>query len=203
MKTRLLPALLLAATAFAPAALAQNGKPDAEGFIRDWLVLAPLPIGDGGGADAIDKQQFPTEAQPAAAEGEVQKIGGKEFTWEKVAAKAFYLDFRELHPAQGEQVVGWAVAYVVCPAEKTDLTLRMNSNDQGKVWLNGKMVVKFTDTRTLEKDGEDSAKNVTLKKGVNVLVLKVANEENNWQGSVRFLDAAGQPVTDLKIATKP
>lgn len=79
----------------------------------------------------------------------------------------------------------------------------MNSNDQGKAYLNGKELVKFTDTRTLEKDAEDTAADVTLKKGVNVLVLKVVNEENNWQGSVRFLDKAGQPVTDVKIETKP
>jgi hypothetical protein len=79
----------------------------------------------------------------------------------------------------------------------------MNSNDQGKAYLNGKELVKFTDTRTLEKDADDAATNVTLKKGVNVLVLKVANEENNWQGSVRLLDAAGKPVTDVKVQTAP
>jgi hypothetical protein len=31
----------------------------------------------------------------------------------------------------------------------------------------------------------------------------VVNEENNWQGSVRFMDKAGKPLTDLKIETKP
>ena len=199
---RSIPLLALLAFTALPA-LAQNGKPDAEGFIRDWLVLAPLPIGEGGGGDAIDKKQFANEASPAAKEGAAQKIGSKELAWEKTAAKDFYIDFKALHPEQSDQVLAWAVAYVVCSAEKTGLTLKMNSNDQGKVWLNGKELVKFTDTRTLEKDAEDSAANVTLKKGVNVLVLKVANEENNWQGSVRFLDAAGKPVTDFKVETKP
>lgn len=197
------PALLAALLLVAAPLAAQNGKPDAEGFIRDWLVLAPLPIGDGGGGEAIDKKQFATEALPAAKEGEVQIADGKQLTWEKVAAKDFYIDFKELNPTQSEQVVAWAVAYVVCAAEKTGLTLRMNSNDQGKAFLNGKELVKFTDTRTLEKDGENSATGVTLKKGVNVVVLKVVNEENNWQGSLRFVDAAGKPVTDLKIETKP
>jgi hypothetical protein len=203
MKSPFLPALaLLVATALPVSA--QNGKPDAEGFIRDWLVLAPFPTGDSSsGGDEIDKKQFATEAQPAAKDGAVQKVGDKELTWTKTAAKDFYVDFKELHPAQSEHVVAWAVAYVVAPAEKTGLTLKMNSNDQGKVYLNGKELVKFTDTRTLEKGAEDSAEKVALKKGVNVLVLKVANEENNWQGSVRFLDAAGKPVTDLKVATQP
>jgi hypothetical protein len=182
---------------------AQNGKPDAEGFIRDWLVLAPLPIGDSSGAIEIDRKQFAEEAKPAAKDGVVQKAGGKDLMWEKVASPTFYLDFKELHPTQGEQVVGWAVAYIVAPADQSGLTLKMNSNDQGKVYLNGKELVKFTDTRTLEKEAEDSATSVSLKKGVNVLVLKVVNEENNWQGSVRFLDAAGKPLTDLKVATQP
>jgi hypothetical protein len=183
-------------------ASAQNGKPDAEGFIRDWLILAPLAI-DGSGADAIDKKQFADEAQPAAKDGASQSIGSAQLTWKKTTTPAFYIDFRELHPTQGEQVCGWAVAYLVSPDEKSGLTLKMNSNDQGKVYLNGKELVKFTDTRTLEKDAEDSASGVTLKKGVNTLVLKVVNEENNWQGSVRFMTSTGKPVTDIKVETKP
>lgn len=203
MKTPVLLSSLALLAATASTTLAQNGKPDAEGFIRDWLVLAPLANPDGSGADALDKKQFAEEASPAAKAGAVQKVAGKELAWAKVASANFYVDFKELHPSQSEQVIAWAVAYVVCAAEKPGLTLKMNSNDQGKVYLNGKELVKFTDTRTLEKDAEDTAADVTLKKGVNVLVLKVVNEENNWQGSVRFLDKAGQPVTDVKIETKP
>jgi hypothetical protein len=202
MKIPLLPAFSLLVASSLPS-FAQNGKPDAEGYVRDWLVLAPLSIGDSSGGDEIDKKQFAEEASPAAKDGAVQKIGSKELTWAKVATKTFYIDFKELNPTESEHVVGWAVAYVVAPAEMSGLTLRMNSNDQGKVYLNGKELVKFTDARTLEKGSEDSAAGVTLKKGVNVLVLKVVNEENNWQGSVRFLDATAQPVTALKIETKP
>lgn len=195
------PALILLALLALPAA-AQNGKPDAEGFIRDWLILAPLSI-EVSGAEAIDRKQFTEEAQPAAKDGATQKVGSKSLTWQKTTTPDFYIDFKELHPSQAEQVCGWAVAYVVSNDDKSGLTLKMNSNDQGKVYLNGKELVKFLDTRTLEKDAEDSATGVTLKKGVNVLVLKVVNEENNWQGSVRFLNAAGKPVTDLKVETKP
>lgn len=191
------------AAASSVSVLAQAGKPDAEGYVRNWLILAPLPIGDSAGSDEIDKKQFADEAKPAAKEGAVQKVGNEDLKWKQVETKGFYIDFRELNPTQGEHVVGWAVAYVIAEAEKNGLTLKMNSNDQGKVYLNGKEVIKFTETRTLEKDAEDTAIDITLRKGVNVLVLKVVNEENNWQGSVRFLDAAGKPVTDVKIETKP
>jgi hypothetical protein len=200
MKTHLSVAVALIALSTGPA-FAQGGKPDAEGYIRDWLVLAPYPVDSESGASEIDKQQFATEAQPAAQDGVAQKVGSKQLTWKKTTAKAFYLDFKELHPDQSENVVAWAVAYVTAPAALTGITLAMNSNDQGKVYLNGQELVKFTDTRTLEKDAEDLAKNVTLKPGVNVLVLKVINQENNWQGSVRFLEASGKPITNLKIST--
>jgi hypothetical protein len=198
MKNALLSALLLLAAPLAFAA-APSARPDAEGFIRDWLVLGPHSISGGAGADEIDRKQFPEEAQPAAKEGASQAVSGKALVWRKVKTSDFLIDFKELYPAQSEYVAAWAVAYVVAPADKTGLTLKMNSNDQGKVYLNGKEVVKFTDTRTLEKGAEDPAVNVTLKKGVNVVVLKVINEENNWQGSLRFVDAAGKPVTDLTI----
>jgi hypothetical protein len=202
MKTRftLCCTVLLSSVA---SAFAQDGKPDAEGFIRDWLVLAPYSIGENSGADEIVKQQFAEEAMPKAVAGAKQKVGTQELTWKKVAAKEFYIDFKELNPAQAEHVAAWAVAYVVVPAARSDLTLKMNSNDQGRVYLNGKEVVQSTEARTLEKNAEDSAPNISLKAGVNVVVLKVINEENNWQGSLRFMDKSGKPVTDLKIETKP
>ena len=68
------------------------------------------------------------------------------------------------------------------------------------MWLNGKEVFKFAETRVLEKDASRVA--VTLVKGQNVLVLKVVNEVNNWQACARFLKDR-QPVTGLRIATAP
>ena len=109
---KITPILLVALSTLVPAA-AQNGKPDGDGFIRDWLVLAPFSIGDEAGADAIDKKQFAEEAQPAARDGAKQKVGDKELAWAKTATPKFYIDFRELHPELCEHVAGWAVAYVV------------------------------------------------------------------------------------------
>jgi uncharacterized Zn ribbon protein len=100
---------------------------------------------------------------------------------------------------RGEDVAAYAVAYVHADAEMK-VKLAVGSNDQCKAFLNGKQVIKFSDTRTLEKD-TDTAE-VTLAKGQNVLVLKVLNEKNNWQGCARFLkDGAG--VKNLKISLTP
>ena len=78
------------------------------------------------------------------------------------------------------------------------LQVRMGSNDQARVWLNGRQLLKFRETRTLERD-QDVAKNVTLNKGENLVVFKVVNEKNNWQGCLRFTHDDGRPVTNLSI----
>jgi hypothetical protein len=184
------------------AARAADAKPDDEGFIRDWLMLAPASIPESGGAEEIDKKQIADEGALKPKEGEKQKIGDKELTWKAVRAKDYYLDLNETLGGANENVVGYLVAYVVCDREMPDLTLLMGSNDQGKVYLNGKEVVKNDQGRTIDKDS-DKAEKITLNKGVNVIVFKVINELNNWQACLRFADKAGKPVTNYVVKMTP
>jgi hypothetical protein len=79
-------------------------------------------------------------------------------------------------------------------------TLAVGTNDQGKVWFNGKEVVRFTETRVLEQDADRVP--VSLVQGQNVLVMKVINEVNSWQACARFLNAS-TPITNLKISLTP
>ncbi len=190
-------ASLLAQAADAPL------KPDDKGFIRDWLLLAPIQLaGENTGADEIDKQQVPNEAALKPKAGDNVAIGGKALKWRVVKAKDYFFDVNGLVGGMNENVTAYAVAYVLAAKEITGAELLMGSNDQGKVWLNGKEVVKFTDTRTLDPD-TDKATGLTLKAGVNVVVFKVINENNNWQGCLRFTDAAGKPLAGLTLKLAP
>ena len=53
--------IVLAALLCAPAQ--ETFAPDGEGFIRNWLVLAPLPIEEGSGASEIDKELVKNEGK--------------------------------------------------------------------------------------------------------------------------------------------
>ena len=183
-------------------ARAQDAKPDAEGFIRNWLMLAPFPIPESSGADEIDKKQIAEEASLKPKAGDKQKIGDKELEWKAIKSADYAVDLNKTLATDNENVVGYLVAYVVCDKEMPDLTLLMGSNDQGKVYLNGKEVVKNDQPRTLDKDS-DKADKITLNKGVNVIVFKVINEMNNWEACLRFTDKAGKPVTDFVVKTEP
>jgi hypothetical protein len=179
---------------------AQSLSPDAEGFIRNWLVLAPIAIEGESGADEIDRDMLAGEAAATPKAGDKTTIRGKELTWTAHRTDDYFIDFlKSFGKERGEYVAGYAVAYITASAEMK-VTLAISSNDQGKAWLNGKPVFRFADTRTLEKDSDRV--DVTLVKGQNVLVLKVINEVNNWQGCARFLKN-GAPVTDLGISTAP
>ena len=176
----------------------QTFSPDAEGFIRNWLVLAPIAIDGESGAAEIDRDLLKGEATIAPKAGDKLGVGGQLVEWKAHQTSDYFIDFlQSFGGSRGEYVAGYAVAYVVAD-EEMKVTLALSTNDQGKGWLNGKPVFKFAETRTLEKDADRVE--VTLTKGRNVLVLKVINEVNNWQACARFLKN-GVPVKNLQVTT--
>jgi hypothetical protein len=195
MKTVLTVPLLGAILISAP----QTFNPDTDGFIRNWLVLAPIAIEGESGASGIEKAFLDGEATIRPKAGDAVVIGNKPLTWKAHQASDFFIDFLQAFPERGEYVAAYAVAYVLAD-EAMNVTLALSTNDQGKAWVNGKEVFKFVDTRVLEKDTDRVT--VPLVKGQNVLVLKIVNEVNNWQGCARFMKD-GVPLRNLRIALAP
>jgi hypothetical protein len=192
--------LLLTALAVAWLTPPQAAGLDSDGFIRNWVVLAPIAIEGDSGAGEIDHEFLKPEGSVTPKPGEQVKVDLDMKTWTAHQAPDYYIDFLQAFgKARGDYVAAYAVAYVIADADTT-ATLALSTNDQGKAWLNGKPVFKFAETRTLEKDSDKV--DVTLVKGQNVLVLKVVNEVNNWQACARFLKN-GAPLTGLKIASAP
>ena len=178
----------------------QTFTPDAEGFIRNWVVLAPIAVQEDSGATEIEKDFLGGEATIQPKPGDKVNVGGKILTWTAHQAGDYFVDFlKAFGTERGEDAAAYAVAYINAD-EHMKVRLSVGSNDQCKVWLNGKPVIEFALTRTLDKDTDSS--DVVLNKGQNVLVFKVINEKNNWQGAARFLQN-GVPVKNIRIATTP
>lgn len=195
---------LLALFAFATswARAADVLTPDADGYIRDWVMLAPITLPEGRQAgDLIVEEQIKNEADLRPKAGDVVKINGKELTWKNITASTKHFDFNAILNTISDHVAGFMVTYIECDQELSDVTMALGSNDQSRLYLNGKDIYAFQDARTLELDADKGR--VQLKKGINVIVFKVINELNSWQGSMRFLDKSGAPVTTLKIKRSP
>ena len=178
----------------------QTFSPDAEGFIRNWLVLAPIAVQEDSGATEIEKDFLGGEATIQPKPGDKVNVNGKILTWTPHQAGDYFVDFLKAFGAErGEDVAAYALAYIHAD-DQMKVRLAVGSNDQCRVWLNGTQVIKFAETRTLDKD-TDSA-DVVLNKGQNVLVFKVINEKNNWQGAARFLQN-GVAVKNIRVAMTP
>jgi len=182
---------------------AQDAKPDADGFIRDWLMLAPIPLAqEGAGAEYIVADQVANESALKPKAGDTAKVKDKELTWKKVQSKDYFFDFNETLGSPQENVAGYLVAYAVCEEELTGVTALIGNNDQARLYLNGKEIFKYTEGSTLEKD-MSKVENLTLKEGANTIVFKDINEGNNWQACLRFKDKDGKPLTGYTVKLTP
>lgn len=183
-------------------ASAADLRPDADGYIRDWVMLAPIALPDGQTcAEALLKDQIPNEAAVRPKAGDKIKVGGKELTWRNVTAATNYFDFNETLKSINDHAAGYMVTYIECEKETPDVILAVASNDQGRIYFNGVDIYAFTEARPLMLDADKGR--VTLKKGVNVMVFKVTNEQNSWQGAMRLLDKVGAPLKNIHIKQSP
>ena len=189
---------LLSSKLHAAAAL----KPDSKGYIRDWLMLAPIPLPEGrSGGDWLLEDQIKNEAALQPRAGDKTTIKGKELTWQPITAATNYVDFNAILKTVNDHTVGYMATYIECDQEMPGVIMAVASNDEGRIFFNGVDIYLFSEPRTLELDADKGK--VTLKKGLNVILFKIFNEQGNWQGAMRFLDKSGAPLTNLKIKLSP
>jgi hypothetical protein len=193
--------LALATLILFPAAIpADQPGLNEEGFVQRWLILAPIPFAENeSGNDALNKEQLKDEAKLKPKAGAKAKVGDKELVWKEHVCKDHLLDFNAFLGGVTEDSVAYAVTFIVAPDEMKGVKMKTGSDDQVKVFLNGQEVFKFAEARPLDKDQDTTE--VTLRKGVNVLVAKVVNEKMDWSFCVRFVDNNDKPLANLKSKT--
>ena len=139
-------------------------KPDSEGYIRHWVMLAPIALPEEDtGADSILKEQIKDEAALRPKAGDKIKINGKELTWQNITASTNYFDFNAILKTVNDRAAGFMVTYIECDKEMPDVTMAVASNDQGRIYFNGVDIYAFTEARPLMLDADKGR--VTLKQG--------------------------------------
>jgi len=174
-----------------------------EGAIKQWLILAPIPFATGqSGADAVDAEQIQGEGRlrPTAGEGTVLVSG--ELKWQEMAQEDYVIDFNAILGDMAQESVAYAVCYLRSEVEQSGLRMLVGSDDEAKVYLNGKLIHKYPVGRGFVAD-QDTVSDIALNAGLNVLVFKVVNEFVDWNGSIRLTDAQGNPVKGIKVTLNP
>ncbi|HIL70939.1 MAG TPA: hypothetical protein EYG38_13970 [Verrucomicrobia bacterium] len=184
------------------ASAADTSSLDSDGYIRDWVMLAPITLPERGSAGGLLlREQVKDEASLEPKAGDTIKINNKALTWKKITASTNYFDFNAIMDSQNDRAAGYMVTYIECEQDIPDVMMSVGSNDQGRIYFNGVDIYAFTEARPLEIDADKGK--VTLKKGLNVIIFKIINEQNSWQGSMRITDMAGAPLKGIKIKLSP
>lgn len=177
----------------------QNGEPEKAnahiqktGFVTEdaWMVLGPFDNAGGIGFDTAYIPEDITEINLTAThDGQIGPVRWKKFS-DRTLNGYIHL---------GERDVNWQVFYAfatVTSPDEREVHLRFDSDDQGKLWLNGKEA--FVHTKTFAVRLDNYVIPVTLKQGRNSILVKACNEEGACTFILRITDTDGTPISDLK-----
>jgi hypothetical protein len=95
-----------------------------------------------------------------------------------------------------DKTVAYAFVWIEAPEDRIGL-LGMNSDDGLAVWLNGKEIWRNKVSRFMPGDMRDiDLPAITLKKGLNALLLKIDTNNGDWQFKARVLNPDGSIMKD-------
>lgn len=183
---------------------AAESAPDADGFIRRWLILEPLPttgLTDGAVQSSVKKEQFPNQFTVLPKDGDKLTAAGAERTWHAVETTQYNVNLFHFARSLGKptsNVLFWGVTVVNCAEELKDVRLAIGSNAASVWWVNGTEVVGiYGDRQTVIDDGV--SKRLTLKKGANIVRCAVVNGGGATDFCARLLDANDQPLKGFSV----
>jgi len=172
-------------------------RPEADDFIRRWLVLGPLGTDpgrtnvSGTGAqtqlmqtDYLAGVQGETGVRPQA--DAAVPSGNRTLRWRAVQAERDTVDLNAMLGVK-EPGVGYAATEIIAP-RALPVLMGLGTDGAVKVWLNGKLVHERRSSRPVRKD--DDLIPVSLEKGTNRLLLKIGSRPAGWAFCCRFLNKA-------------
>jgi hypothetical protein len=182
-------------------------QPDASGFIKRWSILEPIYGISGSGqntahANAL-REYFPGQTTVIPKNGDKVTVNGAELTWHAVDSKLHYVNLvhyaNDLGISSANGALFWVVTVVNCPEEMKDVRLAIGSNDASVWWVNGQEACGiYGDILSYPDDAV--SKRLTLKKGPNIVRGAVHNDRGQTDFCARFLNEAGDPVTNLAVS---
>lgn len=196
-------------TTYMKPATSASAQPDAEGFIRRWMLLEPIRQDIRSNViftntwlrEAFAKQYFDGQMTILPKDGQKVKVGSQKLAWHLLDSETYNVKLFRFAEKWGQQTYGslfWAVTVIDCPEEIRDIRLAAGSNGASMWWLNGEEVLLLEgDRRMVQDDG--MSQRLTLRKGRNILRGAVINGPGLSDMCVRFLDEKGNPVTQYSL----
>ena len=164
------------------------------GTLTDWLVIGPF-------ASDAEFRGHTTVYPPEKSldlTAEYAGIGGQQVGWAEhhQEGSRSSVDFTTIFKPT-ENVCAYALCYVTSP-EKREVSIRVGTNDTGKVWVGGQLVLDnpHDGQAILDRDVVP----ITLGRGTTPILLKVCNAGLDWGFVFRITAPDGKPAGKLRFS---
>ena len=184
-------------------------QPDAQGFIRRWMLLEPIRqdirsnviFTDTWLREAFSKTYFKDQLSVLPKDGQKVKVDKQTLAWHRLDSENYNVKLFRFAENWGQQTYGslfWAVTVIDSPEAIKNVRLAAGSNGASIWWVNGQEALMLSgDRRMVEDDGSSPLFN--LKQGLNVVRCAVINGPGLSDFCVRFVDEKGKPVTNYTV----
>jgi len=156
-------------------------------YIVVWQISGPYT------KDVTASELFDTAFAP---EQEGQEVQWRPMPVGTTPDQPWLIEPEKIEEFKGDNRVAYLRTKIVSPKEQK-ARLELGSDDGVKVWINGQLVHANNAGRPVTL-GEDKA-DVTLKEGVNVLLVKLTQEGGQWAMALRLRTPDGGKIEGLKV----
>jgi len=178
-----------------------------KGYVTDFLT------GIGGETNAKFQEETPEKVDFVADFSKLIAGIGSTNEWGSRQTEAVMVSWKQLHLQQGKNKVmfdgtfgkhdDYIVAYAACvlysPVARS-IKIRVGSDDDNKVWLNGKLVGSANSSQGVKED--NFIYPAKLKKGLNRLLIKIVDRTGGFGFCVALSDVDNLPLKDIKVYLK-
>lgn len=172
--------------------------------INGWWIAGPFERSEVDGLDA----EFSAMARIDPTQTWLGK-GGAAAGWHRVVRRLtpsmdltgeHFVDLKTVFGAKPEDALAYAVCFIRSAREQNG-RLVLGSDDGTTIWVNGVQVFTLDRGRAYSSRQDQAA--VTLRPGVNVLVLRIDQYDGDWGFGVHVEDDNGMPLQEVEIQLAP
>ncbi|MCI4397247.1 MAG: DUF3857 domain-containing protein [Acidobacteria bacterium] len=169
------------------------GLAQKQGFISSWLIIGPYSDDNKLGWDTFydPERKLDFAGTYFGKEHEISWRRAPEAEGSEMVRLDSFLD-------PSEKVAGYAASFVFAERDMVAV-VRGGYNEAYKLWLDGEKIGESKRYNGLAFD--QFADGCTLRKGWNVLLVKVCNQESGWNFMARLTDASGEAIPGLKATS--
>ena len=172
--------------------------------INRWWVVGPFPAKPPKALDRV----FPPE-RGINIRSTYKGKDGNEIAWRRVErqmtptadlAEEFFVNLPDVFGRYHANAVAYALSYLHAP-ENMEASLALGSDDGIAIWLNGEEIHRREIGRAYH--AKEDRIPVRLKKGGNVLLLKIGQYGGGWGFGAHVETPDGEPLSSVTVHLEP